>query len=324
MSEPYFSIIIPVYKVERYLKQCIESILCQNMKDYEIILVDDGSPDRCPEMCDHFSTMYHFIRTVHQANGGQSSARNSGLSVAQGKYILFLDSDDFWCCNDALSVMQTKLQESNADVLIFGKKKYYQLKDTYDDEIVPVLDDSFQTEDIVAALMQQNIYVACAWDKVIRHEFIKKNKIDFVIGQVSEDIEWCAKILLGNPAITVLPKCIYVYRQQNSNSITANIGRKNIECVANVIMKYSTCKDENILNYFAEQYILWMTISNCVKKSEITDLLKQMKKQWFLMDYCRYPHVRVAKKFRLFGFEIVRRLLGYYKKTEAKAIRGNV
>ena len=320
MNNPYFTIIIPVYKVEDYLVQCVDSILCQNMNDYEIILVDDGSPDHSPEICDAFSKSYDFIRTVHQRNGGLSSARNKGLSMAKGEYILFVDSDDFWCCDDALLSIKIKLDKSNADVLVFGKKKYYQLAGNYSKEILPVsIMTDYSREEIIRYMMEHNAFVASAWDKVIRRTFIVENKMEFVLGQVSEDIEWCAKILLGNPKMTTLAKCIYVYRQQNNESITANIGRKNIECVANVILKYTENTDnKNLLNYFAEQYVLWLTISNFVKKNTIQDLLFLMKRRWDLMNYNWYPHVRKISKFKILGFELVRKLLGFYKKGKRK------
>ena len=89
------SVIVPIYKVQDYLKECIESIINQTYSDIEVILVDDGSPDRCPQMCDEWAKRDSRIRVVHKKNGGLSSARNAGLDVAKGEYISFVDSDDF-------------------------------------------------------------------------------------------------------------------------------------------------------------------------------------------------------------------------------------
>ena len=94
MPSPILSIIVPVYKTEQYLDACVKSIQAQTMQEWEMILVDDGSPDRSPEMCDKYAATDSRIRVIHQANGGLSKARNSGISVAQGKYIAFVDSDD--------------------------------------------------------------------------------------------------------------------------------------------------------------------------------------------------------------------------------------
>lgn len=95
MEKPKVSIIIPVYNVEKYLDRCIQSILNQTYKDLEVILVDDGSPDSCPQICDTFETKYENIRVVHKENGGLSSARLAGFKLAKGEYILFIDSDDY-------------------------------------------------------------------------------------------------------------------------------------------------------------------------------------------------------------------------------------
>lgn len=102
-----FSFIVPIYKVEQYLSLCIESILAQTYKDFEIILVDDGSPDNSPLLCDEWATKDSRISVIHKQNGGLSSARNEGLKKAQGNYIIFLDSDDWWCDNAALERIVT-------------------------------------------------------------------------------------------------------------------------------------------------------------------------------------------------------------------------
>lgn len=92
---PKISVIVPVYKVEEYLEECIESLVNQTMKEIEIILVDDGSPDHCGAICDQYAQKYSNITVIHQKNGGLSCARNQGLSIAKGEYISFVDSDDY-------------------------------------------------------------------------------------------------------------------------------------------------------------------------------------------------------------------------------------
>lgn len=97
-----FSIIIPCYKVEQYLRQCVDSVLAQTFEDYEVILVDDGSPDGSPAICDEYGEKSDKVKVIHKSNGGLSDARNAGLDVAQGDYVMFLDSDDWWDDVDAL------------------------------------------------------------------------------------------------------------------------------------------------------------------------------------------------------------------------------
>ena len=92
----FVSVIIPVYNVEKYLKQCVDSVLNQKLDNVEIILVDDGSPDACPQICDQYAEKYSCIKVIHKENGGLTSARNAGIRAAEGKYIIFMDSDDWW------------------------------------------------------------------------------------------------------------------------------------------------------------------------------------------------------------------------------------
>ena len=199
-------------------------------------------------------------------------------------------------------------------------KNYYQIEDKFGGERIPKEPDKniSSNEKILSMLMQNNEYMACACDKVIRRSFIEKNGLRFVEGQLSEDIEWCAKLLLLNPVIRTISESFYVYRKQNSNSITNNIGRRNIENVCDIVTRYAHIgKEENniaLLNYIANQYVLCMTVSNLVPKNEIKDLLNTMKSKWFLINYHLYPYVNKAYKVRFFGFDIVRILLGTYKK----------
>ena len=91
-----FSIVVPIFKAEKYLVECIDSILGQTYRDFEIILVDDGSPDRCPSICDEYASVDSRIKVIHQKNAGQAAARNTGVGISRGDYLLFLDSDDYY------------------------------------------------------------------------------------------------------------------------------------------------------------------------------------------------------------------------------------
>ena len=109
MNKPFFSIIVPVYNVEKYLPQCVESILRQTYENFEVILVDDGAKDRSGEICDEFAAKDERVSVIHKQNGGSSSARNAGIQEAQGTYILFVDSDDYWSNNTMLMQLSCRL-----------------------------------------------------------------------------------------------------------------------------------------------------------------------------------------------------------------------
>ena len=115
LENPLISVIVPVYNVEQYLKTCVDSVLNQSYKNWELILVDDGSPDNCPQICDIYVAKDDRVKVIHKENGGASSARNAALDIATGEYITFLDSDDFWH-NDYLSTMIELCMQYNADI----------------------------------------------------------------------------------------------------------------------------------------------------------------------------------------------------------------
>jgi len=119
MKSPEISIIIPVYKVEKYLDRCIQSVLNQSFTDYEVILVDDGSPDSCPEMCDSYAASDSRFKVIHKKNQGLGFARNSGLDIAQGKYVMFLDSDD-WYDPKICEILHKAIIESDAQLSLCG------------------------------------------------------------------------------------------------------------------------------------------------------------------------------------------------------------
>ena len=318
-NKPFFSIIVPVYNVEKYLGQCIDSVLCQTYENFELILVDDGSPDNCPHMCDAYAQIDKKIRVIHKRNGGLSSARNAGLDIAKGEYVLFLDSDDYWDDKFALEKLRRAIGKRKCDIYITGYKKKYE------DNIFRVYDKSVTIPNIspgdygeyVKYLMQHNHFTASAWDKIYRRSLIERNNIRFVDNQLSEDIEWSAKILLYTNSIYLTNEDFYVYRKANKGSISYDIGRKNMEDIYNVISKYSLINNNNevaLKHYLAQQYVLWLTNANRVNKNEITDLLKKAKKLWYLIDYDWYPYVKRVHKVKWMGFSTVIRLLGIYKK----------
>ena len=119
MNRPLVSIIVPCYKVEQYLPVCIESVLGQTYDNWELILVDDGSPDRSGEICDQYAAKDKRINVIHKPNGGLSSARNAGLDMMNGEYVTFLDSDDFWH-KDYLRVMMKHIDDEKADIVQCG------------------------------------------------------------------------------------------------------------------------------------------------------------------------------------------------------------
>lgn len=179
------SYIVPVYKVEKYLEECIESILSQSMDDYEIILVDDGSPDACPEICDRYAEKYpEKIRVVHKKNGGLASARNAGLKVAKGDYIFFLDSDDY-LASDRVKELYEKAVEFDADVL---QTSYFSLNEENGEK--NFAKTSFKTQKLHThkdmerelCFVSSKGRIVFVWRNLYKREFLQKHGIVFEEG----------------------------------------------------------------------------------------------------------------------------------------------
>lgn len=133
------SIIIPIYKIEQYLKSCVDSVLSQSYKDYELILVDDGSPDNCGKICDEYAKNNDNIKVVHKKNGGLSSARNAGMEVAEGEFLFFLDGDDFLEENSLEKFMKS-VEENEADMYTFASYDYHE---NGEKKLIPNISDKF-------------------------------------------------------------------------------------------------------------------------------------------------------------------------------------
>lgn len=305
-----FSIIVPVYKTEKYLKQCIESVIAQSYQDWELLLIDDGSPDNCPIICDEYALSDKRIIAIHKENGGLSDARNYGLDAANGDYVLFLDSDDWWDNRDALFTIDNKISKLDSDLLIFGLKKYLTSSSVFYDEVKPSDNDAVSPKECI----HTGLYRASAWDKVIKRDIIEQNGLRFVKGQLSEDIEWCAKLIQLVNTISSIDISFYVYRQ-NQASISHNVKRKNIVDILGTIERYAGAiggASTALQNFLALQYLLLIATSTRVNNSEISDLLKNMRNYWYLLDYNEHPYVRLVSKFKFIGFKLFYQLVRFY------------
>lgn len=224
---PLFSVIVPVYKTEAYLDQCVRSILAQSFHDFELILVDDGSPDKCHDMCDDYARKDNRISVIHKANSGLVSARKTGLIKSSGRYIVCVDSDDWVACN-YLQLCAQVIDLSHPDIICCGsiwhydtgkevihqitnKEKLY-LKEDIEREIFPEL-----IESIDGRYFAPNI-----WSKVFERNLYKTYQlaVDDKI-KIGEDLACVKPCIFYSQSIYLMPQCLYYYRQ-NTSSMTKN------------------------------------------------------------------------------------------------------
>lgn len=215
------SIIVPVYKVEQYLKRCMDSVLNQTYKNIEIILVNDGSPDNCPALCDEYAKIDSRVRVIHKENGGLSSARNVALDSVKGDYIFFVDSDD-WLALDTLEVLNEYL-EKDYDMISFQRTYLTEEKVVEKGEKNPKDMDVSQYID-ASFLGRYDFFVTT---KIFKTEVF--NNIRFLEGRNYEDLEIMHRLFLNLKKVVGLDYFLYYYWKGNEGAITNTITMKNIK-----------------------------------------------------------------------------------------------
>lgn len=220
------SVIVPIYKVEQYLAKCVDSLLNQDLspEEYEIILVDDGSLDHCVEMCEEYAAHFANIKVLHRENGGLSAARNSGIDVAQGKYVQFVDSDDYLESN-VLKTLVAKMETDNLDILRFN---YQNVNERYE-AFNPNKDGKRYVDyrDEVCdglVFLTHRLGPGCyAWQFVIKRELLDGCR--FKEGIYFEDTEWTPRLLSKALRVTSTEILVYNYLMRQG-SITQSIDEK--------------------------------------------------------------------------------------------------
>ena len=215
------SIIVPVYKVEQYLKRCMDSVLNQTYKNIEIILVNDGSPDNCPALCDEYAKIDGRVRVIHKENGGLSSARNVALDSVKGDYIFFVDSDD-WLALDTLEVLNEYL-EKDYDMISFQRIYLTEEKVVEKGEKNPKDMDVSQYID-ASFLGRYDFFVTT---KIFKAEVF--NNVRFLEGRNYEDLEIMHRLFLNMKKVVGLDYFLYYYWKGNEGAITNTITMKNIQ-----------------------------------------------------------------------------------------------
>lgn len=241
------SIIVPIYGVEQYLQKCVDSLLNQDIpsSEYEIILVDDGGHDTCPQICDDYAAAHENVRVVHRENGGLSAARNSGIEVAQGEYIMFVDSDDFIETN-VLKGLIEQVERDNLDVLRY-RLQYVRIVDSRESIVDskyevfnPYKSDPFKGNDYSevptdgVSFLNSRMSTACyAWAFILHRDLIytsnfkhqtSENNVLFTEGIYFEDTDWTPRMLCKANRVASTDTVVYNYLIREG-SITNAVNR---------------------------------------------------------------------------------------------------
>ncbi len=223
------SIIIPIYNVENYITECLDSICNQYKTGIELLLINDGSTDSSGIICDQYAQSHPYIRVIHQKNAGPSAARNAGIRNAIGKYITFVDSDDF-IAGGSLKHILTNLKHEEFDLYFLNTKKFYpdghsELQDLFQKEFF----SSHEKWTIFHEISKMKKFPGGAWSKIAKRSLIESNNIYFKEGILSEDIHWLFHALLYADSISYLEGDYYFYRQNRNDSLTNKVSLKRLE-----------------------------------------------------------------------------------------------
>lgn len=220
MNNKKISVIVPVYKVESYLHKCIDSILNQTYTNLEIILVDDGSPDRCPAICDEYAEKDQRIRVIHKKNGGLSDARNAGLDIMTGDYVAFVDSDD-WIEPDMYETLIASLCMFNADMAFGGVADDLEQNGTVTEVKTSNYGEKPFSENKLAAMKRYFYGSWAAWDKLYKAELF--DEIRYPLGEINEDEAIVLQLLEHCEIVCYTNKVFYHYiRRMDGHSITTS------------------------------------------------------------------------------------------------------
>ncbi len=203
------SVIVPVYRTEKYLETCIKSVLAQDFSEYELILVDDGSPDSCPQICERYAASNPKIKVIHKENGGLSDARNAGLKSARGDYIFFLDADDAILPN-TFSLVMDAIKKEKADMVIFQLVRCDDKLHPSGEELPCLQKGTYSAREMLGCFEKNIPALVTACSKLYRKELF--DKLYFPCGKIHEDELICHFLIERCRRICVLDEKLYLYR----------------------------------------------------------------------------------------------------------------
>ena len=300
MENALISVIIPVYEVEPYMDRCVESVVNQTYSNLEIILVDDGSPDNCPAMCDAWAERDSRVKVIHKKNGGLSDARNAGMAAATGEYITFVDSDD-WIAHEMLERLYRAMQRDRSDIAACTVKMVWE--DETPDELLTVqtncILDKHQAQ---AALLEEKLLKQPVWYKMYRAELIKD--IPFEVGKFHEDVFWSYQAVGAADRVSIVDYVGYFYTQRPNSIMGENYSCKRLDALEAYERRYKfisrefpSLESEARLSvflgclYHGQMALLYLKGS---ERKQAMDIVKNTSHKYRISrkDYCEKPFKR--------------------------------
>ena len=234
------SVIVPVYKVEPYLDRCLQSIVGQTYQSLEILLVDDGSPDNCPAMCDAWAERDSRIKVIHKSNGGLSDARNAGMAAASGEYVSFIDSDD-WIEPEMMERLLKAMIKDQSDIAACTVKIVWE--DNTPPQLMTVQENCvLEREEAQRALLKETLLKQPVWYKLYKTDLVKK--IPFDVGKYHEDVFWSYQAVGAATRVSVIDYPGYNYHQRSGSIMGEGYSLKRLDAVEASERRYEYLKRE--------------------------------------------------------------------------------
>lgn len=321
------SFIIPVYNVEKYLNECVDSILRQITSDCEIILIDDGSTDSSGTICDEYANRDSKVRVIHQNNGGLASARNAGLDHAQGNYIAFVDSDDY-LADGCVSRIISWINSGGSDICFMRAQKFFPNGKTQQ------LDDEIKAEEmkkdksaVIKYLSQRSKYPGSPCTKILRRSLIEENSLRFPEdGRVSEDLGFVLQCILFANSYDSLPFNYYYYRQAREGSITNKITYRSfgglklfVEESVDLLTENRIAKgllEKYMMSFVAYEYSIMVWQYGCIEKKWTKEAECFLKDYSWVLKYSNTKKTKIIRKLiEYIGINVTSKVMVLYMAT---------
>ncbi len=301
-EETLLSVVVPVYKAEAYLDRCVESLLAQSYRHFELILVDDGSPDDCPRLCDAWARRDGRVRVLHKPNGGQADARNQGVRQARGDYISFVDADDY-VSPDYLAYLLGLLRETGADIACGAYRIVWDGSESFAQQ-PPERVECLDREAASLALMgERYIQFVTPWGKLLPRPLVERHP--FPVGHLHEDEATLYKILYEGGVTAVGERVIYAYFQ-NGQSVTHSRTRENMEAELQAMeerTRYFGEKGARRLQLAAARVLLSELVYQAAKGDQVCrEYLRAGRERPYLL-----PELDIKVKLRYWGYRLLGR-----------------
>ncbi len=308
MNKPLISVIVPIYNVEKYLERAVSSLTTQTYDNLEIILVDDGSPDSCPALCDELAKLDNRIKVVHKENGGLSSARNAGINIAKGEYLSFIDGDDY-VSSDMYELLYRAISENNADIAICGINWVNEDGTKYENVCPsPIIDEVFDKATAFRKLVPANsFYYVTACNKLYKKELF--SNVLFPEGKINEDEYTVHHFFNNSNKIVSIKEELYFYVQRENSIMHKPFSVKKLDGVWAYLDRYKLYRK---LGYKKEAKAVAMKACNLlilyIKKGNVIKRFRAFNKLFRKVSFLVFRNAKIIKLFPIYLLKLIKDL----------------